>query len=82
MFREKSGIGISARSYNEEDGSLRIRRGLIGNWKIADQVEGGVGLFSVTGDGRKQTESKRSWSVKEMAPRSSTIAAVGVRLKF
>lgn len=75
-------VRISSRTYTEEDGSRIVRRGLIGSWSIASSLEAGVGLFSVSGSGRKPIEARRGWSVMDVAPRNENIAAVGMKLKF
>lgn len=82
MFRGEAGFALSSRSYAETDGSRTVQNGLIGTWPITGALEAGVGLFSVGGEGRKQNEFKRSWTVKEVTPKSSTIAAVGMKLRF
>jgi hypothetical protein len=82
IFRSGTRIGLSARTLREEDGSLSVRRGLIGSWAISSGLEAGVGLFSVNGDGRKQNEFRRSWTVKDVAQKSGNIAAVGMKLRF
>ena len=82
IFKSIQGIGLSARTYTERDGSTSTRRGLIGNWSIGGALEAGVGLFSVAGDARKHNEFKRAWSAKQVTPKSGNIAAVGMRLRF
>ena len=82
LFKRSSGVGISTRTYTEQSGSIAIQRGLIGNWDIADGLEAGVGLFSVAGGGRKHNEFKRSYSVKDVTPKTENIAAVGMRFRF
>lgn len=82
IFRSDAGIKVSARTLSEEDGSVVVRRGLIGSWAISSGLEAGIGLFAVNGDGRKQNEFKRSWTVKDVTPKNGNIAAVGVKLRF
>ena len=82
IFRSDARIGVTARTFKEEDGSLTVRRGLIGSWEIASGLEAGVGLFAVNGDGRKHNEFKRSWTVKDVTPKNANIAAVGIKLRF
>ena len=82
MFRSDARFGVTARTLKEEDGSLTVRRGLIGSWSISSGLEAGVGLFSVNGDGRKHNEFKRSWTVKDVTPKNANIAAVGIKLRF
>lgn len=82
LLRSDGGVGVSARTYREEDGSMNVRRGLIGSWAISSGLEAGVGLFAVSGDGRKHSEFKRSWTVKDVTPKNGNVAAVGMKLKF
>jgi hypothetical protein len=82
LLQRKSGMGISSRTFTEEDGSTIVRRGLIGNWAISSGLEAGVGLFSVSGGGRKQNETRRNWSVMDVTPKNENIAAVGMKLRF
>jgi hypothetical protein len=82
IFRSGSKVGVSASKYAEQDGSIAIRRGLIGSWNVAGSLEAGVGLFSVTGEGRKVNEFKRDWHVKQVTPRNESIAAVGMLVRF
>ena len=76
------GLGVSRRAFTEEDGSQIVRKGLVGSWAISQGLSAGVGLFSVTGDARKQAEFKRTWNVKDVTPKNDHIAAVGVSLRF
>jgi hypothetical protein len=82
IHRSDPRIKISTRTLQEGDGSLTIRRGLIGSWAISSGLEAGVGLFAVDGDGRKHNEFKRNWTVKDVTPKSGNIAAVGMKLSF
>jgi hypothetical protein len=76
------GLGVSARRYEQADGSVAVGRALVANWPLAGALEAGVGLFSVGGGGRRHNEFRRDWAVKQVAPRNENIAAVGMRLRF
>lgn len=82
IFRSDARIKLSTRTLSEEDGSVTVRRGLIGSWPISGGLEAGIGLFAVNGDGRKHNEFKRSWTVKDVTPKNGHIAAIGLKLKF
>lgn len=82
ISRSDARISVSARTLREEDGSMVVRRGLIGSWAISSGLEAGVGLFAINGDGRKHNEFKRSWTVKDVTPKNGNIAAVGMKLRF
>jgi hypothetical protein len=82
LFRERPGFGLASRTYTQQNGAIALQRGLIGSVDIARGLEAGVGLFSIAGDARKINETKRSWSVKEVTPKTESIAAVGMRFRF
>ena len=82
IVRSDTRIGLSARTLKEEDGSVLLGHGLIGSWAISGGLEAGVGLFAVSGDGRKHNEFKRSWTAKDVTPKNGNIAAVGMKLRF
>ncbi len=82
IFPAQPGLGVSAQTYTEQDGSQVTRRGLVAGWSIQRNVEAGIGLFSVTDDRPKISETRRNWSVREVAPKNRNIAAVGVKVRF
>ncbi len=82
IFQSQRGLGVSARAQPEQDGSTSSQRGLVGSWEVRRGLEAGVGLFSITGNGRKHNEFKRDWTAKQVTPKNENIAAVGVRVKF
>lgn len=82
VLRPDARISLSSRSFTEEDGSVLVRRGLIGSWALSSGLEAGIGLFAVSGDSRKHNEFKRSWSAKDVTPKNGNIAAVGMKLRF
>ena len=82
IFQSRGAVGLSNRSQTGLDGSTATSRGLIGAWSLTPGLEAGVGLFSVTGDERRQQEMRRDWSAKQVTPRSRNVAAVGMKLKF
>jgi len=79
----RQGIGISTSVEVDAVGQVATRRGLIGSWPVSRNVEAGVGLFSVMGNGpRRPAENRRNWSVRDVTERDQRIAAVGVKLRF
>jgi hypothetical protein len=76
------GLGLSRRTFTEEDGSAAVRRGFIGSLPVAEGVSAGLGLFTVTHDNQKEPEFRRSWSAKNVGPRDRRVAAVGLNIRF
>ncbi len=76
------GIGISRQTYSQQDGSLAVRRGLIGTLPIAGGIRAGVGLFSVTHENQKEPEFRPSWTPRNVGPRNRRVAAVGLNVQF
>lgn len=83
LFNHRSGVGISTRTFAQQDGGTATQRGLIGSVGIAHGLEAGVGLFAVAGDRRKNSnDTRRNWTMKDVTPKTENIAAVGMRLRF
>ena len=78
----RAGVQITRQVYREQDGSALVASGLARNWTIAEGVNAGVGLFSVTHEDQKEPEFRRSWDAKSVAPRNRRVAAVGVNVRF
>jgi hypothetical protein len=76
------GLGLSGQAYSQEDGSVVVRRGLIGSLPIVQGVSAGLGLFSVTHENQKEPEFRLSWSAKNVGPRDRRVAAVGLNVRF
>jgi hypothetical protein len=83
MFEgSSSGLGLSRRSFAQEDGSAAIRSGLVGSLSVSPAVTAGLGLFSVSHDDQREPEFRRSWSAKNLGPRNRKVAAVGLNVRF
>ena len=78
----RPGLGVTTRTYREEDGSSAIRRGLVGSWEVSEGLSAGLGLFAVTHDDQKEPEFRRNWTAKNVNPRNRKVAAVGLNLRF
>ena len=76
------GVGLSRHSLIQQDGSQANRNGVVGSWSLANGVQAGVGLFSVTADGRKHADTSRMPSSDSVAPKRQRIAALGLSLSF
>ena len=75
--------GISvARSYGvEPDGIADTRRGIVGQAKVADNVDVGIGLFSIIRDSRERRLG-RADPMRDTGGRSRSVVAAGVTLRF
>jgi hypothetical protein len=83
LFRDApAGFGLSRRTLTQQDGSPASRNGIVGSWSLSPGMQAGVGLFSVTADGRKQADTRRMPSTDSVAPKRQRIAAVGLSLSF
>jgi len=75
-------LSLSNRIIVEEDGSRRVRKGMVGSWPVKGGLSVGVGLFSVTADARKQRQFRASADPMDMRGRRQRVAAVGMSLRF
>jgi hypothetical protein len=83
LFRNApAGLGLSRRTLAQQDGSPASRNGIVGSWSLSPGMQAGVGLFSVTADGRKQADTRRMPSTGDVAPKRQRITAVGLSLSF
>ena len=59
------------------------RRGPVGeSWPMAENVDIGVGLYSVGGTRMRERDFKRSDPMADVRPRTRRIAAIGLSLRF
>jgi hypothetical protein len=75
-------LRFSNDSIVHEDGSPGSRRSIVGSWPVMGPVAAEVGLFSVTGAKTGERELKRTDPIADVQPRSSRVAAVGLRMRF
>lgn len=66
----------------EQDGSWTVRNTLVGSLPIADNVNIGIGLFSVNGARVKEREFRRARPMTDVFARDKTVAAVGMSIRF
>ena len=76
------GIGLSSRRDFQEDGSRETRSGLIGSWPVAENMNVGIGIFSVTRYSAKERDFKRSQPMKDVGERTGSLAAIGFSVRF
>jgi hypothetical protein len=76
------GVGLSARRSFEEDGSKATRSGVIASLPVAENMNVGVGIFSVTRYSAKERHFARTQPMKDVGERTGSLAAVGFSLRF
>lgn len=76
------GIGLTSRREFEEDGSRETRSGLIASMPVAENMNVGVGIFSVTRYSAKERDFKRAEPIKDVGQRTGSLAAVGFSVRF
>ncbi len=77
----RTGVSVG-RSYGiEADGSTDTRRRIVGQLGVADNMEVGVGLFSIIRDSRERRIS-RADPMRDTGGRSRTVVAAGMTLRF
>jgi hypothetical protein len=77
-----SGVSVSQQPTIEQDGSTTVRNRLVGSVPIADNINLGIGLFSVDGARVKEREFRRSVPMSDVFGRDKTVAAVGLSVRF
>ena len=79
---ERPRLRLSNDSIVHEDGSPGSRRSIVGSWPVMGAIDAEVGLFSVTGAKAGERELKRTDPIADVQPRTSKVAAVGLRMRF
>lgn len=79
-------VRVSAEKSLTRDGSALQRTGIIGSLPLTRGADVGIGLFSVSGaeriDRAAAREMRRADPMRDVRPRTSRVAAVGVNLRF
>ena len=65
-----------------EDGSRSVSRTVVGSMPVADNIDIGIGLFSVRGASNKERNFARSRPMRDVFGQDKRIAAVGFSLRF
>ena len=78
----RDGVGVSSRRFVDEDGSRASRSGLIASMPVAENMQVGVGIFSVARYSAKERELKRTQPMKDVGERTGSLAAVGFSVRF
>jgi hypothetical protein len=79
---ETGRFGFSSRMVTLPDGSKGKETTLLGSVPLSDRLEAGVGLFSVSGADAKERDHRRIDPLRDVGPRRSRVAAVGLRMRF
>lgn len=83
LFPERAeGLGLSSRRDFEEDGSRETRNGLIASMPVAENMNLGIGIFSVTRYSARERDFKRAQPMKDVGERTGSLAAVGFSIRF
>jgi hypothetical protein len=79
---ERPRLRFANESIIREDGSPGSRHSIVGSWPVVGPLAAEVGLFSVNGVKAGERELKRTDPMADVRPRSSRVAAVGLRMRF
>jgi hypothetical protein len=77
-----TGLAVSRTPIVQQDGSQTIRRTVVGSLPIGENVNLGIGLFSVNGARTKERDFRRAQPMEDVFSRGKTVAAVGLSLRF
>lgn len=77
-----SGFSVSRQPVIEQDGTATVRRRVFGSVPVGDNVNIGVGLFSVNGARVKERHFTRSQPMHDVFARDKTVAAIGMSIRF
>jgi hypothetical protein len=78
----RSGIAIAQTPMIREDGSQTVRSTVVGSVPIGENVNIGIGLFSVRGASTRERNFARSRPMQDVFAHDKRIAAVGFSLRF
>jgi hypothetical protein len=79
---ERPRVRFANESIIRQDGSPGARHSIVGSWPVLGPLAAEVGLFSVAGAKPGERELKRTDPLSDVRPRSSRVAAVGLRMRF
>jgi hypothetical protein len=83
LFPEaRRGISVAERPMIREDGTRGVSRTVVGSVPVADNIDIGIGLFSVRGTSNKERNFARSRPMRDVFGQDKRIAAVGFSLRF
>ncbi len=83
LFPERAqGVGLATQPFVRDDGARGTRTGLIGSLPLTENTNLGVGLFSVNRISPRERDLKRMQPMRDVNERRSTMAAVGLSVRF
>ena len=82
LFPQGQGLRIVREEVVQRDGSPASRTKLIGSVPMADNVDFGVGIFSVVGQSEKELLRQRNDPLRDARPKDRRVAAVGMSIRF
>ncbi len=83
LFPERSeGIAVATRPFVENDGSRGTRTGVVGSMAVAPGTSLDLGLFRVNRTSTRERELSRLQPMRDVGARTSTMAAVGLKVRF
>lgn len=78
----RKGVSVSTQPFIREDGTRGTRNGLVGSVPVASNMNLGVGLFQVNRTSARERDFKRLQPMRDVGERGSTMAAVGLSVRF
>ena len=83
LFPEHSrGVGVASQPFVRDDGSRGTRTGLVGSVPVTANTNLGIGLFSVNRISPRERDFKRMQPMRDVNERGSTMAAIGLSVRF
>jgi hypothetical protein len=83
LFPERArGVGVSAQPFVNDDGTRGTRTGLIGSVPVAPNMNVGLGLFKINRTNARERDLGRFQPMRDLNERRSTMAAVGLSVRF
>ena len=76
------GVSIARNAAVEPDGQEAVRKRIVSQMQVTDNVELGLGVFSVTRDSMRERRMSRLNPMKDVSGRNQTIVAAGMTLRF
>ena len=79
---QRAGIGVTNRSFTEQDGGIAVRNGIIGSIDVSENATVGIGIFRVNRYKRREAEFHKVDPMGDVEGQRKKVAAVGFSLRF
>jgi hypothetical protein len=76
------GLGVATQPFVRDDGSRGTRTGVVGSVPVAPNTSLDMGLFRVNRTTARDRDWNRLQPMRDVNERSSTMAAVGLKMRF